>query len=43
MGAEAATDLSRIAENRERPIQIVRISYSGSLDRKIGEGATPSR
>ena len=42
MGVEAATDLSRIAEIRDHPIRVVWNRYPGSLDRKIGEGATPS-
>jgi hypothetical protein len=37
-GDEAATDLSRIAEIRDHPIQVVWNRYPGSLDRKIEEG-----
>ena len=40
-GAEAAADLSRIAEIRDHPILSSGTTSPGSLDRKNGEGATP--
>ncbi len=39
---ETATDLSRIAETEKPPPRLVQNRFPGSLDRKIGAGATSS-